>query len=107
MAKVGDLKMRLIIGESSAMRPCMVRDKDKEQKAMFHCWSHRSDVVDASPMIGGHPGGVVAYTVGIVELENGAVCSYYPNHIRFLDTKALMEQYHFGDNDVTTPVKLE
>lgn len=37
----------------------------------FHCWEHYSMVIDASPMIGGHPGGVISYVRGIVEFKDG------------------------------------
>lgn len=38
-------------------------------------------------MIGGHPGGTVACTMAIVELENGRVIVTSPSSIRFLDNK--------------------
>lgn len=37
----------------------------------FHTWEHYSTVIDASPMIGGHPGGVISYVRGIVEFKDG------------------------------------
>lgn len=38
-------------------------------------------------MIGGHPGGQIAYTMGIVEYMDGTVDRVYPEYIRFLDTE--------------------
>lgn len=37
----------------------------------FHCWEHYSTVIDVSPMIGGHPGGVISYVRGVVEFKDG------------------------------------
>lgn len=37
----------------------------------FHCWEHYSTMIDASPMIGGHPGGQVSHVFGIVEFKDG------------------------------------
>ena len=97
MAKFSGMKVKLLIGERPEYRPCMVRHEKGEHKGLFHCWSHRSNVVNASPMMGGHPGGTIAFTVAIVELENGSVCEYYPSSIRFLDTPAVMSQYCFEE----------
>ena len=44
-------------------------------------------VIDASPMIGGHPGGQIAYTLGIVEFMDGTVGQVSPGYIKFLDTE--------------------
>lgn len=97
MARYEGMKVKLLIGERPENRPCIVRDEKGEHKGLFHCWSHRSDVVDASPMMGGHPGGTVAFTVAIVELKDGSVNSYRPSSIRFLDTPAAMSQYCFEE----------
>lgn len=36
----------------------------------FHCWEHWSNVIDASPLRGGHPGGQIGQIYGIVEPIN-------------------------------------
>ena len=70
------------------LRPCYVYiKKNKKEKALFHCWSFESSIVEPSLMIGGHPGGTVACTMAIVELENGRVIVTPPSSIRFLDNK--------------------
>ena len=47
----------------SELRPCEVYlRKDGIRKGLFHCWSHNSKVAT---------GGTVAYSTGIVELEDG------------------------------------
>ena len=73
------------------LRPCLVNGK----KALFHTWSNKSQIVEPSPMIGGHYGGVLEYTVGIIEYEDGQVCECMPSQIKFIDSK--MEQYYLKD----------
>lgn len=65
------------------LRPCKVNGK----KALFHTWSNKSQIVPPSALMGGDNGGVLKYTVGIVEFENGAVGECLPNAIQFLDNK--------------------
>ena len=87
----------LIIG--SQLRPCIVGGK----AALFHCWSDKSDVVAPALMVGGHNGGVVRYTVGIIEyIDSGAVHECYPSEIRFTDTAAKISDFYIekGENDV-------
>lgn len=63
------------------LRPCLVGTT----KALFHCWSNRAYVVKPSPLRGGHQGGQVWGTYGIVELEDGSVLEALPCNIKFLD----------------------
>ena len=37
----------------------------------FHCWEHWSNVIDASPLRGGHPGGQIGQVYGLVEFKDG------------------------------------
>lgn len=76
---------------SNNLRPCFVlvdsSKKGKKQekvKGLFHCWMHMSNVVGASPFIGGHPSGVISYTVGLVELEDGRMAEVLPDNITFI-----------------------
>lgn len=64
------------------LRSCIVVDK----KAYFHRWIDKSKIIDPSPMIGGHNGGVIKFTVGLVEYEDGSVHECYPHEIKFTDT---------------------
>lgn len=50
----------------------------------FHTWEHWSNVVDASPLRGGHPGGQVGQAHGIVEFKDG-VRRVDPSKIKFCD----------------------
>lgn len=69
--------------------------KEEKHKALFHCWDHRSELCDASPMIGGHPGGQVSGTFAIVEYEDGTVHEVDPTQIRFVDNP--MIEYVFTE----------
>lgn len=61
-------------------RLCSVDDK----MGYFHCWEHWANVVDASPLIGGHPAGQISQVYGIVEFVDG-VKRIDPSKIRFID----------------------
>lgn len=50
----------------------------------FHIWEQWSNVVDASPLRGGHPGGQVSQVYGIVEFKDG-VRRVDPVKIEFCD----------------------
>lgn len=86
------------------LRPCWVINvptkrgqKQSKTKALFHCWDFISNVVDASPLIGGHPGGVIAYTVGIVEFEDGSITMVSPQSIQFVS--GIFGEYSWGDTE--------
>lgn len=53
--------------------PCTITDPNREDKASFRARfigvSQFSQPVEPSPMVGGHPGGVVAYPVAVIEYE--------------------------------------
>lgn len=69
-------------------RPCMV-DGDK---GIFHFWGITAEVIAPSMMVGGHPGGQLAETYGLVEFTDGSVRRVVPTKIRFLDTLAQMQK---------------
>ena len=69
--------------------------KEEKHKALFHCWSHRSELYGASLMIGGHPVGQVSGTFAIVEYEDGTVHEVEPTQIRFVDNA--MSEYAFPE----------
>ena len=74
-------------------REYRVKKSSEDVKALFHCWNHRSELCDDSPMIGGHPGGQVSATFGIVEYEDGTVHEVLPTQIRFVDRE--IKKYAF------------
>lgn len=73
------------------LRPCIVC----QQRALFHCWEQRSEVVPSSPMVGGHPGGAVSLILGIIEREDGTIHEAYPEEIRFIDGEV---KRYFSEN---------
>lgn len=70
------------------MRLCMVNGR----KGIFHRWDQVSELVAPSPMRNGHSGGIVRYTVGIIEYEDGSVASVPEKDVTFFDTKKLVEK---------------
>lgn len=70
-------------------RLCMVN----ERIAAFHGWEQYSNVVDASPMIGGHPGGVISFVRGLVEYDDGTIDLVGPTTIRFVDIPEELKGY--------------
>lgn len=61
-------------------RLCEVKGK----YGYFHTWEHYSKPVEASPLVGGAPAGVISQVFGIVEFEVG-VQRVQPYDIKFLD----------------------
>lgn len=73
-----------------------VVEPEKDVRGLFHCWSHRSEVVGESYLRGGHSAGQVSSTFAIVEFEDGTVHEVEPWNIRFLDNP--MEEYDFTES---------
>lgn len=65
------------------LRPCIVNG----QKALFHGWEQKADVIPPSLMRGGHSGGEIKLALGIIEREDGTIHKAYPEEIRFIDGK--------------------
>lgn len=61
-------------------RKCIV----EESEMIFHGWFQYSEVVEPSPMVGGHSGGQLQYPVGVVEDEDGAVIAVPAWNIKFI-----------------------
>lgn len=55
-----------------------------DELGQFHIWEQWSNVVDASPLRGGHPGGQIGQVYGIVEFKDG-VRRIDPAKIKFCD----------------------
>ena len=75
--------MAKVIFTDIERRACIVEGKN----ALFHKWSTRKQVIEPSPMIGGHPGGQLEFTFGIVEFEDGTIKEVPPALIKFVDGK--------------------
>ena len=52
----------------------------------FHLWEQWTNVIDASPLRGGHPAGQIGQVYGIVEFKDG-VRRADPTKIKFCDEK--------------------
>lgn len=64
------------------LRPCLV----KGEKGLFHEWEQFQEIIPPSPLVGGHNGGVIGRTLGLVEFENGEIRRIEPTMIKFTDT---------------------
>ena len=53
------------------MKKCEVNCNDEKYTADFYGIFQFSSVVAPSLMVGGHPGGVIAYPVAVVDFGNG------------------------------------
>lgn len=53
------------------MKKCEVICNGEKYTADFYGVFQLSTVIDPSPMIGGHPGGVIAYPVAVVDFGDG------------------------------------
>lgn len=80
--------------KNSDLRPCLI--KPDNIKGLFHCWSHFSETIAPSIVVGGHGGGVVFRTFAIVEHEDGTVGEYPPDLIQFDD--GMMKNYAFNSD---------
>jgi hypothetical protein len=76
-------------------RPCIVKGKN----ALFHRWSERAEIIEPAIAVGGHSGGVMKWTVGIVEFEDGRVSEALPRDIVFIDHPH--ENYIFTEREDT------
>ena len=72
-----------------------VIEPEHDIKALFHCWSHKSELVGESCLRGGHPSGQISGTFAIVEYEDGTVHEVEPQNIRFVDNA--MSEYAFPE----------
>lgn len=72
------------------LRPCLVNG----EKHLFHRWIERRWMVEASPLIDGHPAGLCASVLALVENKSGEVHGVHPGDVRFLDN--VMGEYEKG-----------
>ena len=90
MSKFGDIEIKY------ETRECIVNGKP----GYFHCWEHWANVVDVSPLRGGHPGGQIGQVYGIVEFSDG-VKRVEPVKIKFTDEENarldVIEKYLKGE----------
>lgn len=75
------------------LRPCFIGDK----KGLFHGWFYSAEVVAPSLMVGGHNGGQLATTRGMVEMPTGEIVLAFPTDIRFVGSERLMREYCYEE----------
>lgn len=92
-------KVRLKKNTSTVPGDYIIESPECYMKALFHCWSHRSEVVGESHLRGGHPGGQVSGTFAIVEYEDGTVHEVEPTQIRFVDNAMSEYVFHEGNEE--------
>lgn len=63
--------------------------KVKGELGYFHCWEHFSKPIEASPLMGGAPAGVISQVFGIIEFSKG-VRRVDPYQIKFCDEENAM-----------------
>lgn len=70
------------------LRTCIVElPGENKRMALFHKWIDKSEIISPSPMVGGHNGGVLKFTMAIVEFEDGSVRCVLPERIQFKDNE--------------------
>ncbi|SHO50107.1 hypothetical protein [Anaerocolumna xylanovorans] len=70
------------------LRTCIVELPGKNKRmALFHKWIDKSEIISPSPMVGGHSGGELKFTMAIVEFEDGTVRCVLPERIQFTDNE--------------------
>lgn len=74
---------------NNAYRLCRVNGRI----AAFHCWEQYSNVVNASHLVGGYPGGTISFVRGIVEYDDGTLDLVAPKTIRFVDIPEELKGY--------------
>lgn len=76
------------------LRPCIVKDKEKSQKALFHKFCeykyHRRAILR------GDVSGICSDVFALVEYEDGTMQFVYPASIRFVDEK-VKQVFNEGD----------
>ena len=73
------------------VRPCLIGS----EKALWHKWVDKSEIVPPSMLRGGHGGGMVADTFALIEYEGGSVQLVRATDVIFLDGCQKFQGYDF------------
>lgn len=65
------------------LRTCRFKNKNY----LFHCFEQYANVVGASALVGGHPGGQISQVCAIIEDEKGNIFRVDPTAIVFTDNE--------------------
>ena len=87
--------MAKFIFANTEKRACTAKGKN----ALFHKWVTRKQVIEPSLMVGGHTGGQLEFTFGLVEYEDGRIEEVNPSLIVFVDglVEDLFRELHLFD----------
>lgn len=80
--------------EFNTLRPCLIGTS--KTKGLLHGIFQESYVVAPSLLKGGHPGGVVAKAIAIVEVEGGHLISVDPTDLQMLPGE--IDKYAFPED---------
>ena len=81
------------------MKKCEVIANGKKYTADLYGVFQLSTVIDPSPMIGGHSGGVIAYPVAVVDFGDG-------DGLINLPIEEIAKVYEIGDGDIDAFVSI-
>lgn len=68
----------------------------KDENYLFHCFEQYANVVGASALVGGPPGGQVSQVCAIIEDEKGNIFRVDPTAIVFTDNEF---NYYFSESE--------
>ena len=68
----------------------------KDENYLFHCFEQYANVVGASALVGGHPGGQVSQVCAIIEDEKGNIFRVDSTAIVFTDNEF---NYYFSESE--------
>lgn len=74
-----------IVERRDTRRMCVTNEILGSKRCLFHCWSTESRVVPPSNLRGGHSGGTISETVGILEFEDGSIMKLCTGDFKFID----------------------
>lgn len=79
------------------LRPCKVTGITR--KALWHKWVDVREIVPPSLLNGGHGGGVIADTFGLIEFDDGFTKLISVGKIRFLDSRHKFDSFDFTEEE--------
>lgn len=62
------------------------------EEAAFHCWEQWSQIIEPSPLRGGHGGGQLSQVFGIVEFKDGTIKRVQPYEIKFIPLETMLKR---------------
>lgn len=74
------------------LRTCRFKNKNY----LFHCFEQYANVVGASALVGGPPGGQISQVCAIIEDEKGNIFRVDPTAIVFTDNEF---NYYFSESE--------